>query len=514
MTLLYETNDWNFETLDRVYEACSKIAKEELRLDTYTNQLEIISSDQMLDAYATVGLPIYYKHWSFGKQHARESRNYRAGKSGLAYEIVINSDPCINYLMEENSITTQTTVIAHAAFGHNHFFKNNYLFKEWTQADHIVDYLIFARDYIIKCEETYGVDTVETILDAAHALSQNGVFKYKHNKLNAREEIEKQREREEYIESHFNDLWRTVPDMRSDDEDCDDMISQEERELLGDFGYNIDPPEENILYFIEKNSPILKPWQREVVRIVRKIAQYFYPQYQTKVMNEGWATFTHYYIMNRLYETDQISEGSYMEFLHTHTSVLRMDDFDSEYFGGWNPYTLGFAMFMDIKRICEDPTDEDRDWFPELMGRDWLDVCLEAVNNYRDESFIRQFLSPKLMRDFKMFTLANDEKAQEYEVSAIHNKKGYKHIRNTLASQYEIINFIPDITVVGANFKTDRVLTLMHQVHSGKLLNTNTDVVLEHMKQLWGYQTVIDCIDEEGNYEDSYESSKTPIYEI
>jgi spore cortex formation protein SpoVR/YcgB (stage V sporulation) len=512
MTLLYDTNEWDFETLDRVYEACAKIAKEELKLDTYTNQLEIISSDQMLDAYATVGLPIYYKHWSFGKQFVRESYDYKSGKSGLAYEIVINSDPCINYLMEENSITTQTTVIAHAAFGHNHFFKNNYLFKEWTQADHIVDYLIFARDYITKCEEQHGVESVERVLDAAHALSQNGVFKYRHNKLNAKDEKEKQEQRGEYLESHFNDLWRTVPDMK--DRSVEDMLEEEEKLILDEYGYNIDPPEENLLYFVEKNSPILKPWQREVVRIVRKVAQYFYPQYQTKVMNEGWATFSHYYIMNRLYETDQISEGSYLEFIHTHTSVLRMDDFDSDYFTGWNPYTLGFAMFMDIKRICEDPTDEDREWFPEWAGGDWLEVCLDAVANYRDESFIRQFLSPKLMRDFKMFTLDNQERSKNYEVSAIHDTRGYKHIRNTLASQYEIINFIPDITVVGANFKTDRVLTLLHQIHSGKLLHTNTTSVLEHMKSLWGYQIVLDCVDEYGEYEDSHESSKLPVYEI
>ena len=515
MALLYESNEWDFETLDRVYEACAKIAKDELKLDTYTNQLEIISSDQMLDAYATVGLPIYYKHWSFGKQFVRESHDYKKGKSGLAYEIVINSDPCINYLMEENSITTQTTVIAHAAFGHNHFFKNNYLFKEWTQADHIVDYLIFARDYITKCEEQYGIESVETVLDAAHSLSQNGVFKYKHNKLNVKDEKEKQKQREEYIESHFNDLWRTVPVMKSDgDRTLEDMLTEEELEVMENFGYNITDPEENLLYFIEKNSPILKPWQREIVRIVRKVAQYFYPQYQTKVMNEGWATFSHYYIMNRLYETGQITEGSYLEFIHTHTSVLRMDDFDSQYFNGWNPYTLGFAMFMDIKRICEDPTEEDREWFPDWAGGDWLEVCHDAVDNYRDESFIRQFLSPKLMRDFKMFTLDNQERAKDYEVSAIHDTRGYKHIRDTLASQYEIINFIPDITVVGANFKTDRVLTLLHQIHSGKLLHTNTASVLEHMKHLWGYQIVMDCVDEDGEYEDSHESSKMPIYEI
>ena len=133
--LLFEDNDWDWEKLKRVDEACATIAYDELGLDTYPNQIEIIGSDQMLDAYSTNGLPISYCHWSFGKSFINEEYSYRKGLSGLAYEIVINSDPCISYLMEENSMTMQTLVIAHAAYGHNHFFKNNYLFRQWTSAD-------------------------------------------------------------------------------------------------------------------------------------------------------------------------------------------------------------------------------------------------------------------------------------------------------------------------------------------------------------------------------------------
>ena len=111
-----------------------RIARTELGLNIYPNQIEIITSEQMLDAYASGGLPLLYKHWSFGKHFAHEEASYRRGLKGLAYEIVINSSPCISYLMEENTSTMQTLVIAHAAFGHNHFFKNNYLFRQWTDA--------------------------------------------------------------------------------------------------------------------------------------------------------------------------------------------------------------------------------------------------------------------------------------------------------------------------------------------------------------------------------------------
>jgi len=128
MSRLFEGADWNFETLRRIHDACERVAERELGLDVYPNQIEVITAEQMLDAYSSIGMPLFYKHWSFGKHFAQHEAFYRRGLRGLAYEIVINSSPCISYLMEENTATMQTLVIAHAAFGHNHFFKNNYLF--------------------------------------------------------------------------------------------------------------------------------------------------------------------------------------------------------------------------------------------------------------------------------------------------------------------------------------------------------------------------------------------------
>ena len=114
--------------------------------------------------------------------------------------------------MEENTACTQVLVIAHAAFGHNHFFKNNHLFKQWTDADGIVDYLVFAKNYVAQCEERYGEEAVEQTLDAAHSLMMNGVDRYKRpRKLSLLEESERQKERLEYLQQTVNDLWRTLP---------------------------------------------------------------------------------------------------------------------------------------------------------------------------------------------------------------------------------------------------------------------------------------------------------------
>src|SRR5580698_10664428 len=312
-TLLFENADWDFTTIQRINDAVEEVALNELGLNIYTNQIEVISTEQMLDAYSSIGMPLFYKHWSFGKQFARNEALYRAGMQGLAYEIVVNSNPVISYIMEENTATMQALVIAHAAYGHNHFFKNNYVFRQWTDADGILDYLEFARGYIAHCEERYGETAVERLLDAAHALMSHGIHKYPRRRTtDLRTEEKRERERREHDERVFNDLWRTVP---GNDSLRQDPTALERRRAL------LELPQENLLYFLEKTAPRLLPWQRELLRIVRIIAQYFYPQMQTKVMNEGCATYVHYEIMTRLHETGQINDGAWLEFLRSHTNV-------------------------------------------------------------------------------------------------------------------------------------------------------------------------------------------------
>ncbi len=484
--LLFDDAEWTFERLKRAFDAIEDIALNDLELDVYPNQVEIISSEQMLDAYSSHGMPLMYHHWSFGKHFARDQINYQKGFTGLAYEIVINSNPCIAYLMEENTMTMQALVMAHACFGHNHFFKNNYLFRQWTDADGILPYLDFAKKYIAKCEDEYGFEEVEKTLDSAHALMDQGVFRYQRSpRLTDKDRIAKIIARAEYERENFNDLWRTLPNSEEDDEDKEER--QEEVR-------NIQLPEENLLYFIEKASPALAPWQREIVRIVRNVAQYFYPQKQTKVMNEGCATFTHHYIMNKLYESGQIGEGAIMEFLHSHSSVVFQPEFDDPRYSGINPYALGFAMMEDLKRMSEEPTDEDREWFPEVAGAgDWRDVLKQAWADYRDESFILQYLSPKVMRDFRFFALADDAAESHIEVRAIHDERGFRRVRETLSQMYDLGMHEPNLQVVSADLEGDRKLTLRHTVHNGRKLDDKTRKdVLAHVRHLWGHDVALD----------------------
>jgi stage V sporulation protein R len=484
---LFTGPNWDFGSLRRVHEAIEEIAFNELGLDCYPVQIEVITSEQMLDAYASVGLPLMYRHWSFGKRFAYHETLYRRGLTGLAYEIVINSNPVICYIMEENSMTMQTLVMAHAAFGHNHFFKNNYLFRQWTDAGGILDYLIFARDYVAKCEEKYGLEAVERVLDAAHALKSHGVNRYAHrSKPNLAEERQRIEDRRAFEEATYNDLWRTVPNLGKDGKDEE---AAETEKQLEEVRRKLGLPEENLLYFIEKRAPRLEDWQRELIRIVRNVEQYFYPQKQLQLMNEGCATFCHYEIMNRLHYKGLITEGSMLEFLHSHSSVVFQPGFDDPRFSGINPYALGFAMMSDIKRICEEPKDEDRAFFPEIAGcGEPYRVLRDAWANYRDESFILQYLSPKVMRDFRLFQVADDASKPVLRVEAIHDEVGYRKLRSALSKQYDLSRREPDVQVLDVDLKGDRCLVLGHFVHDGVLLDEKTcRSVLRYAAWLWGY---------------------------
>lgn len=484
-TPLSQGPDWTFELIDRYDAAIREIAVGEFGLDCYPNQIEIIASEQMLDAYASVGLPISYPHWSFGKQFIVQQEAYRRGAQGLAYEIVINSDPCISYLMEENSMPLQGLVIAHACYGHNSFFKGNYLFRQWTNADAIVDYMVFARSFVAKCEERYGVDAVEDMFDACHALRDFGVSRYhRPRQLSQDEEWERQREREEYEWQRHDEIWRTLPAVASDE-----GASSASNDAVAE-------PQENILYFLEKFSPKLAAWQREIIRIVRKTSQYFYPQGQTKVMNEGWATFWHYTILNRMYDKGLVDDGFMIEVLASHSNVIAQRGFDERGYGGFNPYALGFAMFMDIKRICEEPTDEDRHWFPEIAGRPWLPVLDFAMRNYKDESFIRQYLSPKLIREFHLFAISDYEEQAFLEVDSIHNEAGYRRIRGLLSEQYNRDGQLPDLQITGFDRDGDRSLWVQHRLHRKRPLSDDADQVLGHLQRLWGFDVQLRTIDE------------------
>jgi stage V sporulation protein R len=177
----------------------------------------------------------------------------------------------------------------------------------------------------------------------------------------------------------------------------------------------------------------------------------------------------------------------------------------SKYFSGINPYALGFAMMRDIRRICEAPTDEDRQWFPNIAGSDWKKTLDFAMRNFKDESFIAQYLSPKLIRDFHFFSVLDDDKKDKLSISAIHDEAGYRYIREQLAGQYNLGNREPNIQVWSVDTQGGRALTLRHLQYLRRPLNQQTEEVLKHVARLWGFDVLLETVDADGTVIDSIE---------
>lgn len=470
------------------------IAHDKYGLKTYPNVINVIDAKQMLSAYASVGMPVSYDHWSFGKELIASEQAYAKGRMGLAYEIVINSDPSIAFCMAQNSKTMQLLVIAHASFGHNSFFCNNHLFKQFTSAKDIIGELDHLQHYIKECEEKHGVAAVESLLDAAHALQSHGVNRYSKPRRRTPEEERERRQRIQEAREHNYDevMDRTTSAHKSPEGAFNKLGKKSKYEDLG--------AEENLLYLISSLAPHLQDWQRQLLKMVSDKAQYFYPQRQTQLMNEGWATFWHHTLMNDLYDMDLISDGMMLEFVGSHCSVVQQSGYDSRGFGGLNPYALGFAMYKDIQRICTKPTEEDKEWFPAFAGnQDWLGTIKEAAEGYKDESFVAQFLSPHIMREFRLFSLEDNPNDPTLSIRAIHNDAGYKTLREDLAAQYRLGDREPQIEAMSYFFSHDRSLILQHtQNNERPLHNSNARKVLQHIHALWKHPVVLQTVSPEG----------------
>jgi len=217
------------------------------------------------------------------------------------------------------------------------------------------------------------------------------------------------------------------------------------------------------------------------------------------VMNEGWATFWHYTLLNTLYDEGWLTDGVMIEWLSSHTNVIHQPPAGHRAYSGINPYALGFSMYRDIRRICQSPTEEDRVWFPDMAGTPWLPALHHAMQNFKDESFIGQFLSPRLMRDMRLFAIHDDASKPELLVSAIHDEDGYRALRQTLSQQYDLGAREPNIQVWNVNLRGDRCLTLRHTPYQGRPLAEDALEVLKHTARLWGFGVRLETVKGDGD---------------
>lgn len=503
--LLFKGTHWDLELIDKIWNRIEELNKEKYQLDYFPPQIEVVTANQMIHYSSMHGLPFMYDHWSFGKGYVENHKAYNAGQTGLAYEMIINTNPSVCYIMENNDATMQALVLAHAAIGHSSFFKNNYGFKTWTSPDTVLTYAKFAKEYVAECEKLYGPEAVEKILDAAHALQFNGIDRYvRTRELRDTKLDEMKEERARYQAMMDDPVWRTIP--------AKAKARKDETSL---FPWPF--PEENLLYFIEKNSPGLDKWQRELIRIVRYFAQYFYPQIQTKLMNEGWASFWHYTLMTDLHEEGSISDASMLSFLQSHTSVCNQPQPKTRTMDGKvidvltssiNPYALGYKMFKRLRQACENPTEADYKELPTICNTNWVETLKGIAEDYNDSTFVGQFLTSDLVEEFGFLILkpaAQDRIEAKFgikkvQVTEVQDKDKLSAIRKQLAEQYAFGSKFPTIEVIDYEVKGDRSLTLLHRPYNMQVLEEDTALAcMKSLTTLWGYPVRLRTIDEEGD---------------
>ncbi len=429
---LNEIEDWN--------ERIEKIAKE-FGLNYYEQEFEMIGYKEMLAYEAYLGMPSRYPHWSFGKAYEKSSTIYKYNLSGLPYEMVINSDPCIAYLMKENTLLLQILTIAHV-YGHNDFFKNNRLFAEGTRAGYTVEmfkaHADAVRSYIN--DPSIGYKRVERILDAAHAIKLQ--TKRTIGEVKVSEEELKIKIIKDYVDSNTR---------RS-------IIEPYQEKKIRDLSKVPLEPEEDVLYFIIKYGN-LQEWEQNLLEIVRQETAYFVPQIETKIMNEGWASFWHYNILKKLNLRDEL----YLEFIKRHNDVIAPG------MGSINPYFIGFKIFS---------------FLYEKFG---IEKIFEVRELERDESFLRRYLTEELCNELNLFEYVKE--SDKYVIKEVSDKSGWINIRNTLCSSCGM-GSVPVIRIQDMSLQ-DKTLVIEHVYDGRELNNTYAEETLKYVFELWGHKVIL-----------------------
>lgn len=444
---------------------------ERFGLKCYPQEFEVCDHNEMLGYMAYTGMPSHYAHWSYGKSYERQKTMYDYGVSGLPYEMVINTNPCLAYLMRDNTLLLQVLTIAHV-YGHNDFFANNFTFTSGTDARHALEMFKNGGSRIASYIEdpSIGIEAVENAIDHAHAVC------YQRSRNLAIKQLsdDEQRVRAWERAQPAPDPWREI---------------HPEREYVQpDLSKTPAEPQENILQFISRYNPYLPEWKRDVIEIVDKQTQYFMPQMETKIMNEGWASYWHHKILNEL----KLPQGMHLEFLVRHNQVLRPHP------GGLNPYHLGFVMWHDIERRWN-AGDTGREWSDDTpqvdpATQDENDTpgrkkIFEVRESDRDQSFLRRFLTRELMDELHLFQ--HERRGKERVVTKLSDEENWKDVRDNLIKNVGT-GSIPVIKVEDADFGRNRTLYLKHY-HDGRDLQLEyADHTLKHVSQLWEREVVLE----------------------
>jgi stage V sporulation protein R len=432
----------------------------EFGLDCYPQEFELCDHYGMLGYMAYSGMPSHYPHWSYGKSYEKLKTLYDHGVSGLPYEMVINSNPALAYLMRDNTLLLQVLTIAHV-YGHNDFFKRNFTYRT-THAEYTIElfkaHALRVRRYVE--DPSIGIDKVEHIMDAAHALSLQRRRNLAIRKLSQAEQVERALESARPPDDPFKRIHSTKP-----------YVEPNVRKVPYE-------PEDDILLFIRDHNPFLQEWEKDVLTIVDEESKYFIPMIETKIMNEGWASYWH----KRILESLDLEQGLRLEFIIRHNQVVRPIP------GQINPYHLGLRIWEDLYRRYTNPTAEEvkRDGPPNKSGDEKISEAREVE---RDASFVRRYLTEELMRDMDIFQY--EPRGDDLVVSKVSDDDGWRAIKENLIRSIGMAS-IPVIKIEDADFGQNRTLYLRHY-HDGRDLHLEyAEKTLAYLYRLWGRECVLE----------------------
>lgn len=423
--------DYKISDLETWDERICEIAKKH-GLDWFEIEYEFIDYFSMIGAMAFHGMPSHFNHWSFGKSFERTHRMYDIGAEGLPYELIINSEPSVAYMMRENPLYLQVLIMAHCV-GHSDFFKNNRTFKG-TRPETIVGRSRAAKKRIQSYVENphIGIEKVEQAIDACHAIQ-----------FQVQRPGWIRKTREEIVEEH-NEKLKEDPDFPEID------LSRNPLE-----------PDCDILGFISENAK-LPDWKRDIVDICRDEGKYFWPQMQTKIMNEGWASYWHYTILHEL----DLPPELHVAFIKSHNQVIR------PHIGGINPYHLGFHLFQRIKE------------------RKGMDECFLARDVHHDASFLRQYLTQEDCEELNLFSYSQ-KNAGFISIDDISDKEGWEKVKEGIVKQVGG-GSIPVLKV--EEILRNGSLVLVHEHDGRDLEKSETKATLEHVSKLWGHDVQLNTL--------------------
>ncbi|MGE6674997.1 SpoVR family protein [Bacillus pumilus] len=442
--------------LQRAIDEITEIA-EGFGLDFYPMRYEICPAE-IIYTFGAYGMPTRFSHWSFGKQFHKMKLHYDLGLSKI-YELVINSNPCYAFLLDNNTLVQNKLIVAHV-LAHCDFFKNNCRFQN-TKRD-MVESMSAAAERIKEYEHLHGTKEVESFLDAVLALQEHIDPSLVRSKLSWNIGDEEEYEDDQpKRQTPYDDLWG-----------MDEPKIREKKKIVKPFPPK---PEKDILLFIEAHSRELEAWQRDVLTMLREEMHYFWPQLETKIMNEGWASYWHQRIMREL----DLDSSESIEFAKLNAGVVQPSK------TGINPYYLGLKIFEDIEERYDNPCEElKKAGVTEGSGRSKMFEVREIES---DISFIRNYLTKDLVMREDLYLF--QKQGRDYKVI----DKEWKAVRDQLVSM-RVNGGFPYLTVMDGDYLKNNELYIKHWYEGIELDLKYLEKVLPYLYQLWGRSVHIESI--------------------